>query len=177
VVTNGYSPSNGDSFDLFDWNGVSGAFATTNFSALSFGLAWNSDSLYSSGELSVEYSIEDADLDGMPDGWGLEHCGGDVEPGGNLDLDPHNNLAEYIAGTDPDDEESFFQVTNTAHTVSGFVITWEPSVTGRWYDVNWTTNLIDSLAPLATNFDFPQSSYTDAVPRTRGFYDVDVRLK
>jgi len=64
-----FSPTNGASFDLFEWvGGVNGTFAETNLPALSAGLAWNTTNLYISGALSVEYSTADTDGDGLSDG-------------------------------------------------------------------------------------------------------------
>lgn len=50
----GYVPANGDSFDIFDWNGrVNGRFATNNLPELSAGLEWNTSELYTTGRLYV----------------------------------------------------------------------------------------------------------------------------
>ncbi|MEN7974003.1 MAG: hypothetical protein ABFR47_09250, partial [Verrucomicrobiota bacterium] len=43
----------------------------------------------------------DADSDGMPDAWELEYCGGNVDPGGDMDFDGVSNLDEYLNGSNP----------------------------------------------------------------------------
>ena len=53
VLINTFVPQLGNAFDLFDWNVVSGTFATINLPALGSGLAWNTSDLYVGGQLSV----------------------------------------------------------------------------------------------------------------------------
>ncbi|RKX40573.1 MAG: hypothetical protein DRP64_12460 [Verrucomicrobia bacterium] len=166
--------------DLFDWDGdVSGGFAELDLIELPFGLGWNTNKLYTTGELSISYATADTDDDGMPDGWELEFCGGDVLPGGNLDFDPHGNRDEYIAGTDPDNSDSFFRITNATDTVSGFLVEWDPCVSGRVYGINWTNDLANGFTSIVENIDFPQNSYTDATYNAddAGFYKIEVQLK
>jgi hypothetical protein len=51
------------------------------------------------------------------------------------------------------------------------------SVSGRVYDVYWTTNLMNSFVPLQTNIAWPQAAYTSPVPggTDSGFYKIKVR--
>jgi hypothetical protein len=50
----GFNPVSGNSFDILDWsNTVSGFFSTLTLPALSAGLAWNPNELYTTGVLSV----------------------------------------------------------------------------------------------------------------------------
>lgn len=49
----GYVPQYGDTFDLFDWAALAGAFDAINLPALGGGLGWDTSALYSSGTLSV----------------------------------------------------------------------------------------------------------------------------
>jgi hypothetical protein len=56
ALIGGFTPSLGDSFDLFDWSTLSGTFATLNLPALAAGLAWNTTQLTTSGNLSVGLS-------------------------------------------------------------------------------------------------------------------------
>jgi T5SS/PEP-CTERM-associated repeat protein len=53
TLVNGFTPSAGQSFNLFDWSSVGGAFDTITLPTLGGGLAWNTSLLYSSGVLSV----------------------------------------------------------------------------------------------------------------------------
>lgn len=60
-LTGGFTPTAGESFDLFDWGTLSGAFAAINLPSLP-GLAWDTSQLYTTGTLSVVSTL-DADFD------------------------------------------------------------------------------------------------------------------
>jgi len=57
----------------------------------------------------VENSVDaDSDVDGMPDTWEFSNFGSlDEGPADDYDNDGFTNLAEYIAGTDPDDSSDY----------------------------------------------------------------------
>lgn len=59
VLTNGYAPQAGDSFQIFNFNPsmLSGTFSVTNFGSLGAGLAWDADNLYTTGILGVIATI------------------------------------------------------------------------------------------------------------------------
>lgn len=71
VQLDGYAPQDGDAFDLLDFASISGGF-TLDLPNLSSGLAWNTASLFNTGELLVEADsiVENADFnnDGIVDG-------------------------------------------------------------------------------------------------------------
>ena len=124
------------------------------------------------------------DGDGMPNAWEYGYFNtvyyGD---GDNYDSDPFSNLAEYIAGTDPADPYSYFLIGNAMTEVEGtnrFVVGWN-SITGRYYNVQWTTNLTSGFQSLegASNLEHPQSNYTNTThnAESAGYYKVEVRLK
>jgi hypothetical protein len=52
-LIHGFAPALGDSFDLFDWNALAGAFAAVNLPALAGNAAWDSSRLYSDGSIVV----------------------------------------------------------------------------------------------------------------------------
>ena len=95
----------------------------------------------------------------------------------NADVDQSTNGDEFIAGTDPTNEASFFAITNASPIVGGFVMSWE-SVTGRVYSVNWTDGLTNSFQALETDIAYPRSSYTDTLhaAESKVFYDLEVKL-
>ncbi|MBL9161668.1 MAG: autotransporter-associated beta strand repeat-containing protein [Planctomycetaceae bacterium] len=66
-LINGFSPSAGQSFDLFNSSSLSGAFDAITLPPLSNGLAWNTSQLYVTGALTVAVN-GDFDLDGDVDG-------------------------------------------------------------------------------------------------------------
>jgi hypothetical protein len=51
-LTNGFSPSDGQSFDLFNGPTI-GSFEQINLPTLGSGLSWNTSNLYTSGEINV----------------------------------------------------------------------------------------------------------------------------
>jgi hypothetical protein len=128
---------------------------------------------------SLKYYISsnpDADSDGMPDAWEIEHFGNTHQlASGHGDADIFTNYEEYIAGTDPADETSYFAITN-AH-VGSFIIQW-PSIAERYYSVLWSSNLTAGFTALTNQLEHPQNSYTDTVHNAEesGFYKVDVQL-
>jgi T5SS/PEP-CTERM-associated repeat protein len=177
VFTNGFAPAFG-TFDLFDYvDGLSGTFDTIKLPPLSFGQKWNTSQLYTAGEIRIDYVTADSDGDGIEDGWEGQYFGGDISPTNNADSDPFNNYQEFIAGTIPTNGASHFAVNCTTSTNSEFIIDWV-SVSGRVYNVYWTTNLTDSFQPLETGIGFPRNSCTDTVHNAEDhcFYRVNVQL-
>lgn len=61
---------------------------------------------------TITVSVSDSDGDGLPDAWELAHglTVGVNDSGLDPDLDTMTNLAEFIAGTDPQDGQSFLKV-------------------------------------------------------------------
>jgi hypothetical protein len=53
-LLDGFTPSTGDRFDLFDFSSSSGFFSATNLPTLPAGLVWDTKLLYSSGEIVVD---------------------------------------------------------------------------------------------------------------------------
>ena len=90
------------------------------------------------------------------------------------DGDGINNLQEYTAGTNPQDAQSKFLVAGGVGRTQQVQLNWS-SVSGRVYDVYWSTNLLNSFVPLQTNID--QSVYTSPVSGNTdsGFYKIKVR--
>ena len=95
------------------------------------------------------------------------------------DGDGLNNWQEYLAGTNPTNAGSVFQITGGQALPGGqFVLRWL-SVSNRWYDVLRGTNLAAGAGafvpvPGATNLAGapPQNTYTDSVSpaSTRAIY-------
>jgi Tol biopolymer transport system component len=67
TLLSGFTPAIGDSFDILDWDNLSGVFDTINLPSLSSGLAWVTNNLYTTGTLSVSLP-GDFDGDGDVDG-------------------------------------------------------------------------------------------------------------
>ncbi|MCU0858043.1 MAG: hypothetical protein MUC65_06540 [Pontiellaceae bacterium] len=125
------------------------------------------------------YGSGDIDQDGILDSW-EEVCFGAVlncDPDADFDGDGQNNRQESVTGMNPTNAASCFAITNTSKTGAGYIIYW-PSVSGRLYNVQWTSALTNGFQNLGTNLTYPQGSYTDTVHSAdgKGFYNVNVRL-
>ena len=109
-----------------------------------------------------------ADLlgDGLSNGWRQAQFGSPAGPpaGEDSDGDGFDNRAEEIAGTHPLDAGSAFALHSGAA-----ILNW-PFAAQRFYDVSFTTNLLQPFAPLATGL--ATNAYT---PATGGYFRVQVR--
>ena len=85
------------------------------------------------------WAIVDTDGDGMSDVWEKLHGAEALLPSGNEDADTFTNLEESIAGTDPFDGTSFFEVSST-NSVSGTFLTWASESAVR-YQLQQSTTL------------------------------------
>jgi hypothetical protein len=97
--------------------------------------------------------IADTDVDGIPDSWTTKYFGHATGQGSDLsratddaDGDGMSNSQEYIAGTDPTDPASVFQlqIFANASPTQGPIVSW-PAAAGRSYQLQFKTNLADSL--------------------------------
>jgi hypothetical protein len=102
-----------------------------------------------------------------------------IVSGVDTDGDGQSDYEEMIAGSNPNNSNEYFHVYDTTHEESGFVVSWTPCVTGRWYAVHWISDLTNSFLPLANFIDYPQSSWTDTTHNAEdaGFYKITVELK
>jgi hypothetical protein len=82
--------------------------------------------------ISVQ-SLADTNHNGMDDSW--ESLYGVSDPNADPDQDGMSNLAEYIAGTDPMDANSWLRVTQIAGASSGQVVLTWPGIGGMRYRV------------------------------------------
>ena len=109
-----------------------------------------------------------ADLrgDGLSNAWRQENFGTPDGPpaGEDSDGDGFDNRAEETAGTHPLDADSFFALRSGAAALN-----W-PFAANRFYDVDFTTNLMQPFAPLATGL--ATNGYT---PATGGYFRLRVR--
>jgi hypothetical protein len=119
----------------------------------------------------------DTDGDGMPDGWEVVQLGSVAAlPADDADGDGLSNLSEYIAGTDPMDEDSVLAVTVFDLEVLGRVLRWD-GVVDRSYRVLMSRNLVyEPFVPISQPLLYPINAYTDAVERVDDtlFYRIEV---
>lgn len=130
----------------------------------------------------------DSDNDGMPDGWettkGLDPLIA-LDAGGDKDGDGMSNYAEWRAGTDPTNANSYLSVVSLALPAletpgSGFRIAWG-SESNRIYTVSRATNLVEGIGftPLVEHIlaTPPVNAHTDTTVGTNAgpfFYRIDL---
>jgi subtilisin family serine protease len=126
--------------------------------------------------------IVDTDANTLPDWWELQYFGHltGSDPNADPDHDGMNNLAEWIAGTNPTNAASVFRLRLVSATnANNIVVSW-PSVAGRNYWLIRSTNLpagfnsvvssnIAATAPTNTLSD------TTVLPGNSRFYRVGVQ--
>ncbi|NQT52605.1 PEP-CTERM sorting domain-containing protein, partial [bacterium] len=69
VYWDGFTPSRGDRFNLFDWGARAGSFATRNLPNPGAGLAWDMDAFDTAGTLAVVSTTQDRLWDGANGVW------------------------------------------------------------------------------------------------------------
>ncbi len=114
------------------------------------------------------YELQKAPPDSGPMGIG--------NPDADSDGDGFSNGAEAIAGTNPANPASYFDVSRSGDGAGNMLLTWS-SVTGRQYTVQTTTNLMSGWSPV-TNMTGTGSvmSFTGLTPGDAArYYRVQVR--
>ncbi|MDF7809100.1 hypothetical protein P4E94_16765, partial [Pontiellaceae bacterium B12219] len=124
----------------------------------------------------------DRDNDDLPDWWETQYFGDPTNAVASaISSNGINTLLEaYIAGLDPTDSESVFEVYGYNEIVGGtnqFVLEWD-SQEGRYYNIHWTSNLFNGFQPLETGLEFPRNTYTgEMYSASNSFYRLEVELK
>ena len=95
-----------------------------------------------------------------------------VNPAHDTDSDGLSNAAEVLAGFDPLDSQSRFELRRTDRCVLNWI-----AVEGRIYTIEWTPSLTENFQTLETGILWPQNSWTDTfhAVETRGYYRITVR--
>jgi subtilisin family serine protease len=120
------------------------------------------------GRLNLAATV-DTDGNGLPDWWELQYFGHltGTDPAADPDHDGADNLAEFLAGTDPTDPHSVFHLALPVPlTGNRWQIQW-PSVDGRYYRILRSTNLLSGINTVVqTNLTAtpPLNTFTDAPP-------------
>ena len=129
----------------------------------------------------------DSDGDGIPDGWMTQHFGHATGQSGDFsqaqddaDGDGMSNLAEYQAGTDPGNAQSYLRMTTfVAGGTNGVQVTWG-STSNRLYAVERAASLASPIGftNLAQHLlsTPPENVYFDNSATNRGilFYRIKV---
>ncbi|MBN1669827.1 MAG: lamin tail domain-containing protein [Kiritimatiellae bacterium] len=116
-----------DSIEPTEWSATLGGASMTPLKAGAnllavqvFNKSLSSSDLFFDAELAVVTATvsDDQDEDGMPDSWEQAHFGGTSESNGgteqDFDGDGVSNIDEFIAGTDPATNASYFAVDGSA---------------------------------------------------------------
>jgi hypothetical protein len=123
--------------------------------------------------VAVPSGLSDADGNGLPDLWELQHFDiAGVDPDA-ICLNSINTVRQaYIAGLNPNNPNATFLTS----ILPDRILQWN-AVSGRVYSVYWTTNLLSGFQCLESNIPWPQNSFTnpDVVPCE--YYKIDVRLQ
>ena len=123
-------------------------------------------------------SATDSDNDGLLDAWEIDHFG-DLShtADGDDDGDGTTNQAEYIAGTDPADATSVFHVLSAQPTTKSTVLLRWTAVSGRLYNIYWTSDLTQGFSCIATGVESPQGTYTHTFKSapSSGYYKITVQ--
>jgi sulfatase modifying factor 1 len=122
------------------------------------------------------WATDDTDNDGMDDDWETAFFGNLGQAATNdFDRDGQDNGSEYIAGTNPTNPASLFELVPGVAGVDSIKVEW-PHAQGRTYNVYWTDNLqYTAFEPLETNIAYPRNSITVTPVQVQGFFKVDVR--
>lgn len=88
--------------------------------------------------------LADTDNNGLPDWWELQYFGQrtGMNPNADPDGDGAGNRAEFLAGTIPTNFHSALRLSVAHNPVTGSVTFQWPSVTGRYYRLLCSTNLL-----------------------------------
>ena len=160
-------------------------FNTTNQATLvdpaqaSFSLSSTARGRIERVDLNVSVVLQDLDGNGMPEAWERLYFGRTgVDPFADADGDGMNNLAEYKAGTNPNDFQSQFKFVRVATQGPGVLVEWS-SVTNRIYSVLRSSDLLSGFQILATNRQAtaPVNSYLDTTTTPPGPYFYILKLQ
>lgn len=114
----------------------------------------------------------DYDKDSLPNSWEKQYFGSTTNASPNVICSNGINTVReaYIAGLNPLGTNRF----RLQMQINGGVCSWS-AISGRVYDVYFTTNLFNNFTPLYTNIPWTANSFTNA-GTDEGFYRLKVRL-
>jgi len=125
----------------------------------------------------IYWKWTDTDDDSLPDYWETQYYGGttNASPAAMASNGVNTVRETYIAGLNPTNPASFF-VMNDLSVHSPSVMSWN-GVSGRVYNVYWTSNLLSGFQPLETNITGGVFTDLTHTAEDKGFYKVEVKLE
>jgi hypothetical protein len=122
---------------------------------------------------------DDYDGDGIPNEWEVRYFGNIGRAVATaICSNGFNTIREaYIAGLDPINAASFFEVDGKCTDDKN--VLWWNATSGRVYSVYYSTNLLNGFQPMVTNIPWTAGAFTDTVHKAdgSGFYKIHVRLE
>jgi hypothetical protein len=109
-------------------------------------------------------SLPDQDGDGIPDSWENAHglrSGDANDAAEDPDHDGYTNLQEYIAGTDPQDAQSFLKFSQAATSMDGLMTFTFTAVAGKTYALQYCDSVASGVWLTLTNI--PAQSVTQII--------------
>ena len=143
------------------------------------GSSWTPASPFVTIAIELDPAL-DVDDDGIANGWEETHYGSVTGAVAEADTDGDgtDSLDEFLAGTDPDNADSLFEVTGGQVSAGVSEVSWA-SVGGKLYTVWRATNLVDGFAAIATDVVAtpPVNTYVDATSSglSSVFYSIGVQ--
>lgn len=122
--------------------------------------------------LKLGTGSQDTDNDGIPDVVEEDYCGSIhcLSDPADYDLDGLSDRDEFLAGTNPTDNDSIFEVTEFDMTSlpsnkKGSILTWSSEL-GKMYTLHWRDILsgsdwVETNSPITTNNPDDTKSWTD----------------
>ncbi len=130
-------------------------------------------------DLTLQREDQDSDGDGLPDWWEALYFAGNADPNADPDGDGMSNLAEYRAGTNPNDRNSAFAfIRILPDPLGGISVDWA-SVSNRTYILQRSTDLLGGFTDLQTGISAtpPFNSHRDASATDAGPYFYRLKIQ
>ena len=141
-------------------------------------LSYASDLIAGDGNLSIDlFSVtlqgNDTDQDGLDDDWEMTYFGYLSQNGsGDFDHDGTSNLEEFLAGTNPANNDLILRAITVSSATSQEVMIYWNSKPGHQYEVQYKDSVDDSAWKLLMPGVISGGSTTDSVTASKRFYRV-----